>query len=384
MDSQDFTYGTAQNLTENAFTRTGYTFTGWNTRADGTGTGYADQANVSNLTTEKNGTVTLYAQWTPITYAVAFEANEGTGTMENQSFTYDAAQNLTENAFTRTGYTFTGWKDSAGNTYTNGQSVSNLSTESSAIVTLYAQWTPVVRPVTTPAATPTVTEPETEPGEEAAATSSTSTVSELLKTQQHVSYIEGYEDGTVRPNRNITRAEVATVFFRLLTDEAREEYRTTENSFTDVSDSAWYCEEVSTMANMGIMSGRTETIFDPDTPITRAELAVVCARFDTSDVEGVNRFSDIEGHWAQADIERAAALGWLEGYEDGTFRPDRYITRAETMTLINRVLDRVPENEDQFPADKITWPDNQDKSKWYYLDVQEATNTYESEKKATE
>jgi hypothetical protein len=131
---------------------------------------------------------------------------------------------------------------------------------------------------------------------------------------------------------------------------------------------------------MGIMSGRTETIFDPDTPITRAELAVVCARFDTSDVEGVNRFSDIEGHWAQADIERAAALGWIEGYEDGTFRPDRYITRAEAMTLINRVLDRIPESEDQFPEDMVTWPDNQDKSKWYYLAVQEATNTYESEK----
>jgi hypothetical protein len=234
--------------------------------------------------------------------------------------------------------------------------------------------------VSTPDPEPTQ---EPESPDEPVSDTTASSVSDQLITETHVAYIFGYPDGTVQPDGNITRAEIAMIFFRLLKDDVRAEYQTTENTFTDVSDSAWYGEAVSTLAAMGILNGNGEGSFAPDEPITRAELATVCARFDTSTTSGTSSFSDIEGHWAQAYIQRAASLGWVQGYEDGTFRPDAAITRAETMALINRVLGRTPESEDQFPEDMKTWPDNMDKTKWYYLDVQEATNTYEITRKIT-
>jgi uncharacterized repeat protein (TIGR02543 family) len=156
-----------------------------------------------------------------------------------------------------------------------------------------------------------------------------STVPELLNGDDHYAYIVGYEDGTVRPQGNITRAEIAAIFFRLLKEEVRNEYLTAENPFTDVGENAWYCKAVSTLYALGILDGRTTTTFAPNAPITRAELATVCARFDTGITDRNHSFTDISGHWAQDAIEEAAALGWVEGYEDGTFRPDSYITRAE-------------------------------------------------------
>lgn len=134
------------------------------------------------------------------------------------------------------------------------------------------------------------------------------------------------------------------------------------------------------MEKLGIVNGRTESIFDPDAPITRAEFAAICARFDTGLTDGDSNFTDISGHWAEEEIERAVSLGWIRGYEDGTFRPDQYITRAETMTIINRVLCRLPENEDDLLDDMNVWPDNQP-GDWYYLAVQEATNSHDFEHK---
>jgi hypothetical protein len=193
----------------------------------------------------------------------------------------------------------------------------------------------------------------------------------------HAAYIIGDTDGLIRPDDSITRAEAATVFFRLLSDEVRDNALTAENTFTDVSDDAWYCQAVSTLASLGILTGRTSTTFDPDAPLTRAELAVLCVQFDETTADGSgSSFSDIAGHWAQAEIEQAAALGWVLGYPDGTFRPDEPVTRAEAMAMINRNLDRTPTGTDALAAGMTVWPDNDDTDAWYYLDIQEATNSH--------
>ena len=201
----------------------------------------------------------------------------------------------------------------------------------------------------------------------------------------HVAYISGYPDGTVGPNRNITRAEVATIFFRLLTDEVRAEYRTQDNPFSDVQRGMWYNNAVSVMHNMGIIQGYPDATFRPDKPITRAELAAVAARFAREmRMHPINDllFNDISGHWAETDISHAAAIGWVNGYPDGAFKPNRYITRAEVIALVNRMLEREPEiAEDLLEDEMIVWPDNIDKNMWYYFAVQEATNSHKPEHK---
>ncbi len=203
-----------------------------------------------------------------------------------------------------------------------------------------------------------------------------------LNGEDHFAYVVGYPDGTVRPDDNISRAEVTAIFFRLLKpDEVRDNNLTTENSFGDINDGDWHNTAISTMAKLGIVKGRYATKFVPDAFITRAEFATICARFDDSEFEVVDNFSDVQGHWAEHDIHEAAAHGWIRGYEDGTFKPDQFITRAEAMTMINRVLNRVPETADDLLKDMISWPDNSDKSAWYYLAVQEATNSHDYEMK---
>jgi hypothetical protein len=204
----------------------------------------------------------------------------------------------------------------------------------------------------------------------------TAPIPDDLNGDDHFAYVIGYEDGTVRPTNQISRAEAATIFFRLLKDEVRDGNLTTENTFEDVNEGDWYNTAISTMQKLGIIQGRSATEFDPNAPITRAELAAICARFDKSITEGAEAFSDISGHWAEQEISRAAALGWVKGYEDGTFKPDQYITRAESMTLINRVLHRIPERPADLLDDMNIWSDNLDTSKWYYLAVQEATNSH--------
>lgn len=201
-------------------------------------------------------------------------------------------------------------------------------------------------------------------------------VPDKLNGDDHFAYVIGYPDGKVHPEGNISRAEVATIFFRLLKADIRDGNLTADNDFSDVSDGQWHNKAISTMAKLGIVKGRRADRFDPDASITRAEFAAICARFSTKPVENSGSFSDISGHWAENEIERAAAFGWISGYPDGTFRPDARITRAEAMTMINRVLCRMPQSESDLLDSMVTWPDNKP-SDWHYLAVQEATNSHD-------
>ena len=205
-------------------------------------------------------------------------------------------------------------------------------------------------------------------------------VPDLLNGSNHFAYVVGYKDGNVRPQGNITRAETAAIFFRLLKEEVRSENLSKHNDFADVTEDSWYNTAVSTMAGMNILKGRTANSFVPQAPITRAEFAAICARFDSGKAEENNSFTDISGHWAEKEIERAATLGWVSGYTDGSFHPDAPITRAEAMTLINRVLCRMPETKADLLDSMTKWPDNQPGA-WYYLAVQEATNSHTYEQK---
>ena len=196
-----------------------------------------------------------------------------------------------------------------------------------------------------------------------------------LNTTDHFAYIVGYGNGEVRPQNNIARAEVATIFFRLLTGDVRDETLTETNRYCDVAATAWYNTAVSTMTKAGIVDGYPNGTFRPDAPITRAEMAKIISLFAKLD-KSESRFSDIAGHWAEAYIRLAAGNGWIAGYPDGTFGPQRNITRAETMTLVNRVLNRQPETEDDLLPNMTVWTDNANPKAWYYLAVQEATNSH--------
>lgn len=207
-------------------------------------------------------------------------------------------------------------------------------------------------------------------------------VPDMLNGDDHFAYIIGRSDGLVHPDAPITRAEVTTIFFRLLAPTVRDTNLSYTNTFSDVSADLWCNTAISTMTKLGIVHGRTATTFDPNAFITRAEFAAVAARFDKSSVSQLANFSDISGHWAALEISKAAANGWVNGYSDGTFKPNRNITRAEAMALINRVLNRVPETANDLLPDMVTWPDNMNTSAWCYLDVQEATNSHDYERKS--
>ncbi len=270
-----------------------------------------------------------------------YESNGGTS-YRDERYSSGTIVNLDKLPI-RGGYTFSGWYADAGLTapITNVKMTENK--------TVYAGW-------------------------EATA------VPDMLNGDDHYAYVVGYSDGTVRPNANISRAEVATIFFRLLKSDIRDKNVTTSNTFADVQSGQWFNTAVSTMEKLGVVKGRSAEFFDPDAPITRAEFSVICASFDRRQINGSTSFSDLSGHWAEKSIERAAALGWIAGYSDGTFRPSNYITRAEAMTMINRVLCRVPETESDLLPGMITWPDNQPGT-WYYLAVQEATNSHDYDRK---
>ena len=197
-----------------------------------------------------------------------------------------------------------------------------------------------------------------------------------LNTTDHFAYIVGYGNGEVRPQNNITRAEVATIFFRLLTDDVRDENLTKTNRYSDVAATSWYNTAVSTLSSMGIITGYPDGTFRPNAAITRAEFAAIAARFDNDGDKTAAKFSDIANHWARDEISIAYNNGWINGYPDGTFGPQRDITRAETMTLVNRVLNRLPETEDDLLPSMVTWTDNANPKAWYYLAVQEATNSH--------
>ena len=197
-----------------------------------------------------------------------------------------------------------------------------------------------------------------------------------LNTTDHFAYIIGYPDGTVQPGGQITRAEVATIFFRLLTDDVRDENLTKTNRYSDVAATSWYNTAVSTLSSMGIITGYPDGTFRPNAAITRAEFAAIAARFDSNGDKTAAKFSDIATHWAKDEISIAYNNGWITGYPDGTFGPQRDITRAEAMTLVNRVLNRQPETEDDLLPNMTVWTDNANPKAWYYLAVQEATNSH--------
>lgn len=202
-----------------------------------------------------------------------------------------------------------------------------------------------------------------------------------LNGKDHTAYVQGYPDGNVRPNANITRAEVATIFYRLLDEDVRKANETQVSTFPDVQKGKWYSTAIATLEKMNIVQGSKDGKFHGDDPITRAEFATIAARFSDGTYSGEDLFTDISAHWGRKYINSAAASGWITGYTDGTFGPDRKITRAETMTLVNNVLLRRPETKDDLLSSMKKWPDNMDPIKWYYLAVQEATNSHEYTRK---
>ena len=270
-------------------------------------------------------------------YTLHYESNGGTAYKDER---YSSGTKVTlDKTPTRESYTFTGWYADKALT----QKITSVTMHSDK--TVYAGW-------------------------------EATGVPDKLNGDDHFAYVIGYPDGKVHPEGNISRAETATIFFRLLKSDIRDGNLTADNDFSDVSDGQWHNKAVSTMAKLGIVKGRRADRFDPDASITRAEFAAICARFNTKPVENSGSFSDISGHWAENEIERAAAFGWISGYPDGTFHPDARITRAEAMTMINRVLCRMPQSESDLLDSMVTWPDNKP-SDWHYLAVQEATNSHD-------
>ena len=271
-------------------------------------------------------------------------------------------------------YSFTGWQTKNGDFVTGPQPLKEDTT-------LYGKWTFTKKSSGHRPSNPPVTIPDDVPTG--------------LDLKNHYGYIIGYPvdyytgkpttDQTkkpVRPEGKITRAEVATIYFRMLTDENRAANWNQVSGFSDVKSSAWYNNAISTLTKAGILKGYEDGTFQPNGYITRAEFATIAIRFFSGVYEGEDLFPDIKGHWAEDYINNAANKGLVKGYEDGTFGPDRYITRAEAVTLVNRTLNRHPHN-DGLHQDMLRWPDNMDTSKWYYADMQEATNSHEPDKDKT-
>ena len=315
-------------------------------------TGYtADKLTVSGSMPDSD--VTVDVTFTAKDYTVTYESNGGS-TVPSQTVKYNETANKPADP-TKSGYTFAGWytEEKLTNKY-------DFATPVTGNITLYAKWNTNYVPYYPPVPPTVKIEDDDALG---------------LNTTDHFAYIVGYGNGEVRPQNNITRAEVATIFFRLLTDDVRDENLTKTNRYSDVAATSWYNTAVSTMTKAGIVDGYPDGTFRPDAPITRAEMAKIISLFAKLD-KSESRFSDIAGHWAEAYIRLAAGNGWIAGYPDGTFGPQRNITRAETMTLVNRVLNRQPETEEDLLPNMTVWTDNANPKAWYYLAVQEATNSH--------
>ena len=328
----------------------GYSFDGWFTEKTG-----GTQVN-AGATFDKD--TTLYAHWTKKSssgggsssrdydYTLRYVTNGGksiASETKSKRWTKDYEDLPMP---TRAGYRFDGWYyDSALKNEVTGDVKVNSRT-----VTLYAGWIG-------------------------------SSVPDSLNGEDHFAYVQGYADGTVRPNTPVTRAQVATILFRLLDESVRKEYLTENNTFTDVASNYWANTAISTMANMGVFKGRTADRFDPNAPITRGEFAAVCARFDDSKVKTTETYSDIDGYWAANEILRAAALGWVQGYQDGSYRPNNSITRAQVVTMINRVLCRMPEKNADLLKGMSSFTDCAEDD-WCYLAIQEATNSHDYKTKS--
>lgn len=332
-------------------TRTGYTFDGW----------YSDEALTTPVSSiVLNSDTTVYAKWTKDSagggggggggttqkHTITFKTPDGIE-LDKVERTSNTTVDLSRYKYDKEGYTFFGWYKDKELT----EKVTSIHLTSD--ITLYARWIE--------GDLPTNKHPE-------------------ILTTDHYAYIVGREANKIFPQDNITRAEVATIFFRLLTEDVRNANMTKENIFADVNDGDWFSAAVSTLAKLEIIKGRTETTFEPDANITRAEFTTIAARFSDGIYKGENFFKDINGHWAMEYINTAASLGWIVG-ENGIFRPDDNITRAEVMTLVNRVLGRLPESKSDMLDGMTTWEDNADETAWYYLAVQEATNSHDYEMK---
>ena len=344
------------NPTITTLNKNGYQFKGWSL------SGTAPQALIgadetfASLSVQQNGLngnhgkIDLYAVWQEIKYTVTYNLDGGTTTSNKTIFpdlTYGVDTPTIVNP-TKAGYTFAGWEPKVAKKVTDN-------------ATYKAQWNRNYVPYYPPVPPTVKIEDDDALG---------------LNTTDHFAYIVGYGNGEVRPQNNITRAEVATIFFRLLTDDVRDENLTKTNRYSDVAATSWYNTAVSTLSSMGIITGYPDGTFRPNAAITRAEFAAIAARFDNDGDKTAAKFSDIATHWAKDEISIAYNNGWITGYPDGTFGPQRDITRAETMTLVNRVLNRQPETEDDLLPNMTVWTDNANPKAWYYLAVQEATNSH--------
>ena len=386
-DNTAYAPGTTATVKENGFTRSRYTFTGWNMKADGSGTSYAEGDPIKML---RN--VVLYAQWTRNSshdnddddYFFAIQkvdAQDGHALNDAKFELYQRDNRGNKLAAFRK--TTSHWGTESGIALF---SVSATKTSDGGSTWYY-------REITAPEGYVLDRTEHKIKAKDFSDTSGTAvrdadtvrnyrgTTPNLLNDSDHFAYVIGYMDGNVRPYGLISRAETTTIFFRLLKDSVRDGNLLTSNTYTDVADDYWANIAISTMTGLGIVQGRSTTTFDPKAPITRAQFAAICARFDTGKSNGEQTFSDIQGHWAEKYIERAAELGWIKGFEDGTFRPDTYITRAQAMTMINRVLNRIPEEESDLLPGMNVWPDC-NPGDWFYLAVQEATNSHDFEHKA--
>lgn len=297
-------------------------------------------------------------------YTLHFNANGGAGTMGDLTYTHGQDQSLTKCGFTRAGYDFLGWATAANGDveYHDQQSLSITQD-----TTLYAVWKQQPNQGGSGGGHHNSGSGTQEKPDETPPTT--------LNDTDHYAYIVGYEDGTIRPNGHITRAEAATVFFRLLTDKARDANLTDRSPYPDVSAGAWYNKAIATLSRMGILSGYEDGRFRPNATVTRAEFAAMAARFDTEAKPVDTPFTDLTGCWAADEIAKAYGKGWVNGYGDNTFRPNGPITRAEAVTLINRVLRRLPETDKDLLPDERTWPDNPE-TFWGYLALQEASNSH--------
>lgn len=361
--------------------RRGYTFTGWNTQQDGKGSSFDNSTVIT-------GPLTVYAQWG--------ENSSGGGGDGSKTYYYFAIEKVdAQDGSVLSSAKFGLFRDGEqiATVASNRSGIAMFRVNESDYRKINAKSDLYYQELTAPEGY--VVNSDEVSIEKSNLTTSWSkaekdaetvrnyrgSTPDLLNGDDHFAYVVGYQDGCVHPNALITRAETATIFFRLLKDDVRDDNLRTSNTFADVPNDYWANTAISTMAGLGIVQGRSSTAFDPNASITRAEFAAICARFDTGKSSGTQTFSDIKGHWAQSYIERAAELGWIKGFEDGTFRPNDCITRAQAMTMINRVLNRIPEDASDLLPDMNVCPDCSP-GDWFYLAVQEATNSHNYKHKA--
>ena len=348
-DNTAYATGAKATVKANGYTRDDYTFTGWNTKADGSGKSYAEGDPIEML-----GNVVLYAQWT----------RNSSHDDDDDKYFFAIQKVDAQDGHALNGAKFKLYQLDKNDRIVNRRVVETRQQSSKNGIALFG-----------------VDNKNSYDGIWYYAEVSAPEGYVLDNTEHKIKATDFYDSlstavkyaDTVRNYRGTTPD--------LLKDSVRDGNLLTSNTYTDVADDYWANTAISTMTGLGIVQGRSTTTFDPKAPITRAQFAAICARFDTGKSSGTQSFTDIKGHWAEKYIERAAELGWIKGFEDGTFRPDTYITRAQAMTMINRVLNRIPEENSDLLAGMNTWPDC-NPGDWFYLAVQEATNSHDFKHKA--